>query len=253
LIDEGEAPASIAVLTFSNFSAQDLALRIRAAVAEAATGIWVGTFHAFGLELLRKYGGEIGLPVTLRLLDRSGSLLLLEELMPRLGLDYYLDLVEPLTKLRIVLATISRAKDELITSERFEKAARAISGDDEFRKRSVEIAHAYAVYEEAMRERGSVDFGDLIARSVELLTSKPDVRTAIRAEKRHILVDEYQDMNRASGLLLRELVGTAHGPWVVGDLKQAIYRFGTDDAGQTKQPPAGVNLGTTTGRPLCDT
>jgi superfamily I DNA/RNA helicase len=225
LVNDGEPPRSILVLTFSNFAAQDLALRIRASVGEAATGIWVGTFHAFGLELLRKYGSEIGLPLEVRLLDRSSSLALLEELLPTLQLDHYLDLFEPASKLRSILALISRAKDELITPTEYEKHARAIQDDSEFREKAIEAARAYGIYQSEMVKRGVVDFGDLIARPVDLLRSRGDIRDAIRAERRHVLVDEYQDMNRASGLLLRELVDPSEGPWVVGDVKQAIYRF----------------------------
>jgi DNA helicase II / ATP-dependent DNA helicase PcrA len=229
LIEHGEDAKSILVLTFSNFSAQDLASRIRASVGERSPDIWIGTFHAFGLELLRKYGTEIGLPVDLRLLDRSGSLTLLEELLPDLGLEHYLDLVDPLLKLRSILALIARAKDELATPARYEQLATAMSdvGDParEARDKALEVAHAYEIYERALRERGLVDFGDLISRPIELFRARPDIRDAVRAERRNVLVDEYQDMNRASGLLLNELVEPGHGPWVVGDVKQSIYRF----------------------------
>jgi DNA helicase-2/ATP-dependent DNA helicase PcrA len=230
LVKTGETPGTILVLTFSNFSAQDLAARIRVAIGDRAPAIWIGTFHAFGLELLRKYGTELGLPVDLRLLDRSSSLMLLEELLPDLGLDHYLDLFDPLVKLRSILTLISRAKDELVTPARYAELAGAMTtGGDrkerEAREKAFEVAHAYEVYERALRGRGLVDFGDLIARSVELLRMRPDIRDAVRVERRHILVDEYQDMNRASGLLLRELVTPGLGPWVVGDVRQSIYRF----------------------------
>lgn len=229
LVDQGEDPGSILVLTFSNFSAQDLAARIRAAIGERATAIWIGTFHAFGLELLRKYGTDLGLPINLRLLDRSGSLMLLEELLPDLGLEYYLDLFDPLLKLRSILSLISRAKDELATPANYAELARAMKdvgdSDREARQKALEAAHAYDIYEGALRARGLVDFGDLIARPVELFRLRPDIRNAVRTDRRHVLVDEYQDMNRASGLLLKELVEPGCGPWVVGDVKQSIYRF----------------------------
>ena len=231
LVDDKEDPKSILVLTFSNFSAQDLSVRIRAAVGQPATAVWTGTFHAYGLELLRKYGVELRLPINLRLLDRTGSLMLLEELLTDLGLNHYLDLFEPLLKLRSILALIARAKDELATPERYRELAlemiAAAHGEEEREagELALEVARAYEVYERALRTRGLVDFSDLIARPVELLRMRPDIRTAIRTEKRHVLVDEYQDMNRASALLLRELVETGCGPWVVGDVRQSIYRF----------------------------
>jgi superfamily I DNA/RNA helicase len=231
LVKRGENPRGVVVLTFSNLSAQDLALRIRAAVGEAATGIWSGTFHAFGLELLRKYGGAIGLPIDLRLLDRSGSLQVLEDLLGKLHLKHYLDLSEPLRKLRFVLALISRAKDELATPADYEAHAQRMKSearDEEAREeadRALEVARAYAAYEQRLREKGLVDFGDLIVRSIELLRNHPDIRETVRKERPHVLVDEYQDMNRTSGLLLQQLVTANRGPWVVGDVRQAIYRF----------------------------
>jgi superfamily I DNA/RNA helicase/Zn-dependent peptidase ImmA (M78 family) len=231
LVKSGEAPHGIAVLTFSNFSAQDLSARIRAAVGAQATAIWTGTFHGFGLELLRKYGEAIGLPVEVRLADRSGSLLVLEGLLGELNLKHYLDLNEPLRKLRSVLALISRAKDELISPEDYEQHGQAMlarAGDAASRAdadKALEVARAYRAYDAALRAQGAVDFGDLISLPVQLLRANPIIRDAVRTERPHILVDEFQDMNRASGLLLRELVSTGRGPWVVGDVRQAIYRF----------------------------
>ncbi len=231
LISEGEDPSSILALTYSNASAQDLAGRIRAEIGAKATAVWSGTFHAYGLELLRKYGREIGLPAEPRLLDRCDCLMLLEELLLGLPLNHYLDLREPVLKLRPILGAITRAKDELATPQDYERHARAMlasAHDEKAREaaeKAIEVTGVYAVYEQVLRERGLVDFGDLVARPVELLRAHPEVRDAVQAEKRHVLVDEYQDMNRASGVLLKELVEPGRGPWVVGDVRQAIYRF----------------------------
>jgi DNA helicase-2/ATP-dependent DNA helicase PcrA len=243
LVAEGENPTSIVALTYSNAAAQDLAMRIRAAIGERATSLWSGTFHAYGLEMLRKYGGAIGLPIELKHIDRTDQLMLLEELLPKLQLDHYLDLHEPLRALASILNAISRAKDELATPGDYERCAQRMFDDapDAASKlagrRALEVARAYAVYEDSLRQRGWLDFGDLIARSVELLTNHPEVRATIREQKRHILVDEYQDMNRASGVLLKELVEPGHGPWVVGDVRQAIYRFrGASPTNMTRFP-----------------
>jgi DNA helicase-2/ATP-dependent DNA helicase PcrA len=228
LVKSEAPPQSIAVLTFSNFSAQDLSARIRAAVGAQATAIWAGTFHGFGLELLRKYGQAIGLPLEVRLVDRSGSLFVLEALLGELDLKHFLDLNEPLRKLRSVLALISRAKDELISPDDYEEHGKKMLAHAETREegeKALEVARAYRAYDAALRTQGAVDFGDLILVPLHLLRTNPAIRDAVRAERSHILVDEYQDMNRASGLLLRELISTGRGPWVVGDVRQAIYRF----------------------------
>jgi superfamily I DNA/RNA helicase len=231
LLAKREDPSSILALTYSNMSAQDLASRIRKAVGEKATAVWAGTFHAYGYELLRKYGRAIGLPEAPKLLDRTDSLMLLQELLLELELNHYLNLHEPALTLRSILGAIGRAKDDLATPEDYERFGRSMldTAKDpkaiEAAERALEVARAYAVYDRTLRARGLVDFGDLIARSVELLRAHPEIRAAVRAERRHILVDEYQDMNRASGILLKELVEPGRGPWVVGDVRQAIYRF----------------------------
>lgn len=231
LVSTGATPDSILALTYSNLSAQDLANRIRRAIGEKATAVWSGTFHAYGLELLRKHGSAIGLPTELKPLDRASCLLLLEQILPKLHLNYYLDLREPLLQLRWILGAIGRAKDELVTPEQYLRLAEAmrVRACDEKTKeaadRACEAARVYSAYEETLRNRGQVDFGDLIARSVELLRAHPEIRDTVRAARPHVLVDEYQDMNRASGIFLKELVQPGRGPWVVGDVRQAIYRF----------------------------
>lgn len=223
LVDEGVPASSILALTYSNDSAEDLARRITEEVGPDAPAVWCSTFHAFGQELLRRYGAEIGLPAV-KLRDRADSLFLLEGALSQLTLDHYLDLQEPLRALRAVLNAISRAKDEMCGPNRYRELAAAIP-DAEARTRALEVAHIYEVYEAALRADGAVDFGDLIVRAVELLAGREDIRALVRAEWPHVLVDEYQDMNRASAALVELLVEPGKGPWVVGDVRQAIYRF----------------------------
>ena len=92
-------------------------------------------------------------------------------------------------------------------------------------EKALEVARAYKIYDQSLRARGLVDFGDLIIRPIELFQTHPAVRDGVRLQYQHILVDEYQDMNRASSILLSELVNPGKGPWVVGDVRQSIYRF----------------------------
>ena len=92
-------------------------------------------------------------------------------------------------------------------------------------EKAQEVAQVYTVYQASLEQEHWLDFGDLIFKSVVLLQSHPDVCEAIQRTYRHILVDEYQDVNRASGILLRAVAGTGNGLWVVGDVRQAIYRF----------------------------
>ena len=225
LVREKQAdPASILALTYSNASADDLSRRLRLELGAEATAVWCSTFHAFGQELLRLYGDRLGLRRAPKLLDRADSLFLLESELQQLKLDYYFDLQEPLRGLKSVLNAISRAKDELCDPPTYHARAQAMS-EGEAKDKALEAAHIYAVYQKALETRGWVDFGDLIARSVELLKNYTDVAAEIRQTYRHILVDEYQDMNTASATLLKQLADPAAGPWVVGDVRQSIYRF----------------------------
>lgn len=217
-------PSSILALTYSNSSAEDLSRRLQAELGADCTAVWCGTFHAFGQELLRRYGSVLGLPTAPTLVDRADSLFVLEEEFERLQLNHYFDLQEPLRGLKPVLNSISRAKDELCGPARYRELAEAVPAG-EARDKALEAAHIYEVYQAALHRRGSVDFGDLILRSVELLKNHSEVAAEIRAIYRHVLVDEYQDMNAASGALLTLLADPHTGPWVVGDVRQSIYRF----------------------------
>jgi DNA helicase-2/ATP-dependent DNA helicase PcrA len=233
LLDHGIRPSSILALTFSNKAAEEMRSRVARVAPEAAPLIWMGTFHAFGLELVRKYGTRLGLPPRPEVVDPISALGLLEEGLPALQLDYYQNLYDPALFLRDIVGAISRAKDEHVGPERYTQLARRMRerADSDSEKdiaraeKALEVARVYTWYQEQLQARGQVDFGDLIGRSIDLLRSNPGIRASLRRQYRHVLVDEYQDVNRASGLLLREIAGDGAGLWVVGDARQAIYRF----------------------------
>jgi len=231
LRDCGVAPTSIIALTFSNKAAEEMRERVATVAPAAAPYLWLGTFHAFGLELLRKYGDQVDLPSDPQVLDPMDALFLLERELPRLDLKHYQNLYEPAIALRDILNAISRAKDELVDPVRYAQLATAMAGsatnEDQLEKadRAAEVAAVYAHYQRLLEKEKALDFGDLIARSVRLLQNNPNVRDQVRVMYSHILVDEYQDVNRASGVLLREIAGDGSGLWVVGDVRQSIYRF----------------------------
>ncbi|HEY2593921.1 MAG TPA: UvrD-helicase domain-containing protein, partial [Chloroflexota bacterium] len=233
LLEQGVPPSSILALTFSNKAAEEMRARVALVAPDAAPLIWMGTFHAFGLELLRKYGTRLGLPPRPEVVDPIAALGLLEEGLPEFQLDYYQNLYDPTLWFRDVVGAISRAKDEHVGPERYTALARRLRerADTDSEKdvtqaeKALEVARVYTWYQAQLQARGQVDFGDLIARSIDLLRANVGVRASLRRQYRHVLVDEYQDVNRASGLLLRELAGDGAGLWVVGDARQAIYRF----------------------------
>ncbi len=231
LLEQGVPPTAILALTFSNRAAEEMRSRVADADPQAASRIWIGTFHAFGLELLRKYGTHLGLPSRISVLAPSDSIVLLEGMLSYLKLDHYQNLYDPALHLRDIMAAISRAKDELVGPEEYAALGErmleeaATSDEMETAERVSEVARVYKAYQEALDREHLLDFGDLICKAVSLLRTHTDVRDTLRGTYRSVLVDEYQDVNRASGLFLKEVAGAGAGLWVVGDTRQAIYRF----------------------------
>jgi DNA helicase-2/ATP-dependent DNA helicase PcrA len=225
-------PENILALTFSNAAAEEMRVRLRQTVGPVADRVFIGTFHAFGLEMLRKDGGRIGLSSSPTLLETADAVALLERHLDRLPLREFEYLSLPILPFPDILQCISRAKDELKTPEDYAALAErelAAAGADEklvrAARKSQEVAAIYEVYQRLLAEQGLLDFGDLLMRPVELLDRCPDVQARWQERFQHILADEYQDINRASAQLLRRLAGSGEGFWAVGDLRQAIYRF----------------------------
>ena len=232
LISEGIDPSSILVLTFSNRAAGELAERIASAHPDAAHQVWIGTFHSFGLDLLRRHHDRLGLPSNPSVFDRSDAVDVLEDILPTLRLQHYRNLSDPVLILRDVLGAISRAKDEMADAAHYRSLSDAMlneaGADPEQQKaaeKCVEVARVYEFYERALAERGAVDFGDLVMKPTILLENDPHLRGEVQRRHSHILVDEYQDVNRASARMLLALAGDCRRVWVVGDARQSIYRF----------------------------
>jgi DNA helicase II / ATP-dependent DNA helicase PcrA len=232
LLKRGVDPTHILALTFSNKAAGEMRERVNLSSPAAAAAIWAGTFHAFGLEILRKWAHLIAIPKDVRLVDPSDALLMLETELPSLPLNHYLRLSDPALDLQHILSAISRAKDELVTPAAYraygERMLASAGTDDDARlaaEKVLEVAAIYEAYEALLRRAQVVDFPDLINRSIELLDAHPAALTELRERYQHVLVDEYQDVNRASAVLLKQIAGDGTNLWVVGDARQSIYRF----------------------------
>jgi superfamily I DNA/RNA helicase len=232
LIDEGVDPRRILVLTYSNKAAGEMSDRVAAKRPDKAAAMWMGTFHAFGLDLIRRFNTEFGVSDNPRMMDRVEAVELLEAEFPKLSLEHYVDLYDPTRMIGDILAAISRAKDEVVGPKRYDKLARdmlaasaAAGQKDEAAEKAMEVARIYELYETLKKDRDAVDFGDLVAFPVQLLEARPEIAAQLQGLYDHILVDEYQDVNRASVRLLRALCPGGHNLWVVGDARQSIYRF----------------------------
>jgi len=231
LLAKNVDPRSILVLTFSNKAAGELFDRIAAMNPAAAAAMWIGTFHSFGLDLIRRFHDRLGLPDNPKMIDRADAIGLLEFEAPKLGLEHFKNLWDPTENLDKILAAISRAKDELVAPADFARLAAGmaeVADTAETRTeagKQAEVARVYARYEEIKGALPRLDFGDLVTLPVKLLTEQEDVRTELSAHYTHVLVDEYQDVNRSSVELLKKLRPTGEHLWTVGDAKQSIYRF----------------------------
>jgi superfamily I DNA/RNA helicase/Zn-dependent peptidase ImmA (M78 family)/CRISPR/Cas system-associated exonuclease Cas4 (RecB family) len=238
----GVAPERILALTFSNKAANEMRERLMhlllapdpssgAAVADLRGLPTVSTIHAFCGDLLRRYAPLAGLRPDFRLVSETDGYFLLRNLSAELALNHYQPLSAPALHFPTLLGAISRAKDELAGPERYAAVAHTLSeaADSpearEAAEKSREVASIYSAYQAALDARGDADFGDLIRLAVRLLREQPDVLAAVHGQYQHILVDEFQDINRAMGVLLRTLASDESRLWAVGDANQAIYRF----------------------------
>lgn len=234
LLEQGADPREILVLTFSNKAAGELVERISATNPDAATAMWCGTFHAFGLDIIKRFADEIDMPPVPTMIDRADGIAMIEKELPGLRLVHYRNLWDPTRDINDILQAISRAKDEVASPDDYRRLGEVMKATAEgFHDRTavetaekvLEVAKVYKRYEELKAPRKLLDFGDLVSLPVTVLERYPGIREALASKYKHVLVDEYQDVNRSSVRLLKAIVGTGQNLWVVGDIKQSIYRF----------------------------
>ena len=241
-------PSQILALTFTDKAAEEMAVRVDQLVPYGYTDTAIATFHAFGDSLIREYALELGLPTDVRVLSRPEVVIFLREHLFEFDLDAYRPLGDP-TRFLAALATLfSRCKDEDISPADYEAfadrvAAEAAIADEAGRAegpggsadeaaaaveragRQRELARAYATYQRLMAENGCIDFGDQVALALHLVRTSAEARTAIAGRFRYVLVDEFQDTNRAQAELVSILAEEHRNVTVVGDDDQAIYAF----------------------------
>jgi DNA helicase-2/ATP-dependent DNA helicase PcrA len=211
LVDEmGVDPASILSLTFTNKAAGEMRERVRTLLGKEPAGMWIGTFHAIGARILRRDATRLGWTPGFTVYDAADA----EALVKRIVRDQLrLDLKR--WPPRAVHSAISAAKNELTSSEDYARAA-----SDPFER---VVADSYPLYQKALRDANAFDFDDLLVKPVELFRMNERVLQRYRERFQIILVDEYQDTNRAQYVLLRLLAEEHQNLFVVGDDDQSIY------------------------------
>lgn len=205
------APWSILAITFTNKAAREMQERVSALVGPQGQDIWVSTFHSMCVRILRKDISRIGFTSNFTILDSGDQLSVIKNCMKELNIDS--KKFEP----KAVQAVIGNAKNELITPEKFEQRI-----GDYF---DGIVAKVYTLYQKKLKSNNSLDFDDLIIKTIELFQQMPEVLDFYQNKFQYIHVDEYQDTNRAQYMLCRLLASKHQRICVVGDSDQSIYRW----------------------------
>ncbi len=216
LIKSGASPSSIVAITFTNKAAKEMADRLARDLGEIRNSgdtPFIGTFHSFGARLLKNEAALAGRRPNFSIFDEGDSLKLIRNICK----NFKEGLKPP-----AVRAKISRLKNELISPEENEKNR----GEGDFDEATAAV---FSRYEEGLRLNNAFDFDDLIGKAVLILRENPDVLRKYRERFRHILIDEYQDINAAQYLLVRLLAAEHQNVCAVGDDQQSIYGFRGSD------------------------
>lgn len=211
LIAGGVHPSSILAITFTNKAAQEMKDRIRALCGSPGEAVWAMTFHSACVRILRRELPKTGRSARFSIFDAQDQLKVMKAVLKEL------DLSDKRYPPKAILGAISSAKDELV-------------GPDEYVRRKEtfyehQVARAYSLYQAKLKEQNAMDFDDLIMETVLMFSEYPLILQAYQERFQHILVDEYQDTNRAQYELTRLLASGHRRITVVGDDDQSIYTF----------------------------
>lgn len=205
-------PSQILAITFTNKAAGEMKDRVRSLVGNIADNMWIATFHSSCVRILRREIDKLGYNKNFTIYDSYDQKSLIKQCMKELNINE-----KDLTDSEI-LGKISNAKNELISSERYKK-----ENESDFRKNK--IADVYVLYQKKLKGNNALDFDDLIFKTVELLKNNEDVLDFYHRKFRYIMVDEYQDTNKAQYELIKLLVDEKQNICVVGDDDQCIYAW----------------------------
>jgi DNA helicase-2/ATP-dependent DNA helicase PcrA len=198
-------------ITFTNKAAGEMRERVDQLVGFGAGGIWVSTFHAMCVRILRRHGQLLGFEGAFSIYDTADQRQAMKQTLRALDID------SQRLKERQVLAAISSAKDELVGPEQMARQAADYYGGH--------VAQIYGEYQRFLKRNNAMDFDDLIFQTVRLFSKNPEVLGEYQERFRYILVDEYQDTNTAQFELVRMLADKHKNICVVGDDDQSIYKF----------------------------
>ncbi len=210
LLERCAGPENILAMTFTNKAAGEMRERVAELVGDgAASGLTIGTFHAFCVQLLRRHSRQLGMPSGFSICDSSDQLAILKGVLRELRIP------EQALPPGAALAKISLSKNRLETPA--DRAAAATSEEEAV------LARIYERYDEALRRSRALDFDDLLLEALRLFREHDSIRESLRDRYRYVLVDEYQDTNRPQYEIVTQIAGEHRNLCVVGDDDQSIY------------------------------
>lgn len=198
----------ILAVTFTNKAAQEMRHRVEGFLTHSIDGMWLGTFHAISVRILRRHAELIGLESSFTILDSDDQIRLIKQILEAEGVD------DKKTTAKMVASVISRWKDRALTPEKVSYA--------ESRGQDM-LIDIYRTYQSRLKTLNACDFGDLLMHCLTLFQNHPDVLKTYQQQFRYILVDEYQDTNIAQYLWLQLLAQGHKNICCVGDDDQSIY------------------------------
>ena len=210
--EENVKPYNILAITFTNKAASEMKQRVEKIVGDVAQEMWMGTFHSICVRILRRFIDRIGFDTSFLIFDTSDQKTVVKECLKALNID------DKTFSDRSVLSEISNAKNEMLTPKAYQAK---YSG--EFRKEK--IGQVYELYQKRLRENNAIDFDDIINYTIDILSENPDVLQYYTEKFKYVLVDEYQDTNKAQFTLVTILASRYGNITVVGDNDQGIYSF----------------------------
>jgi DNA helicase II / ATP-dependent DNA helicase PcrA len=236
LLSEGLAKTDeILALTFTDKAAREMQERVDILMPYGYTDIWISTFHAFGDKLLRENALVAGLNPDFRVLTQPEAAVFFREHLFEFTLNYYRPLSDPTRFISALISLFSRAKDEDILPKeylRFAEDALAKAREDktdpaeeEEATQQMEVASAYARYQELLARQGLLDFGNQFYLALNLLREHPMILKKYQQQFKYILVDEFQDTNFAQFQIVKLLAAGHKNITVVADDDQCIYRW----------------------------
>lgn len=213
LINRGVKPWNILAITFTNKAANEMKTRVESIIGEdASKDMWIGTFHSVCVRILRRTIEQIGFDRSFIIFDTSDQRTLIKSCLKELDID------DKLFSERGVQAEISNAKNEMLEPAQY---ARKYAGD--FRREK--IAEIYSLYQNKLRANNAIDFDDIINYTIKVLSESPEYLEYYSEKFHYVLVDEYQDTNKAQFTLITMLAARYGNITVVGDNDQGIYSF----------------------------